>query len=171
MLHTTSTTRQRTLARYSALLAVPLLVGLLAACSGGDPKESEKPAGTEQTTQDWQVSFSACMRDEGIEDYPDPDANGGMKAGIAQEGDDAKRSEAAASACLEKLGEPPAGPGGTMTDEERTEQGLKAAQCFRDNGYDVEDPKPGQMGSINGDIPQEVLEKCIGVGGMMTSTN
>jgi hypothetical protein len=171
MLHTTSTTRQRTLARYSALLAVPLLVGMLAACSGSDPKESEKPAGTEQTVQDWQVSFSACMRDEGIADYPDPEPDGTMKAGTTLDDADAQAMETASKTCLEQLGEPPAGPGGKVTDEELMEQNMKVAQCVRDSGYEMEDPKAGNQMTMSNDIPQDVIEKCIGEGGVVSSKN
>ncbi|MGG7465171.1 hypothetical protein [Plantibacter sp. YIM 135347] len=170
MLHTTSSTRPRRLARMAALLAIPLLVGTLAACSGGDPKSSEKPAGQERTSQDWQVSFSACMRDEGIADYPDPEPDGSMKAGMALDDDAAAAQDAAAEACLTKLGEPPAGPSGELSAEEVKEQQLKTAKCLRDNGHEVEDPKEGQLMAIDSSIPQDVIEKCVGEGGGMSSS-
>ncbi|MFZ4895556.1 hypothetical protein ACL9RL_13995 [Plantibacter sp. Mn2098] len=154
-------TATRRFARYAALVAVPLFIGLLSACSaGGTPEET--PAAKEQSFEAWQVSYAVCMREEGIEDFPDPDPSGRIQA-QTQDVQDGDARTAAAKACREKLGEPPAAPGEKqLSDEEITEQGIKTAQCFRDNGFDVPDPKDGQLASVTSDIPQDILEKCLG---------
>ena len=36
---------------------------------------------------------------------------------------------------------------------------VKAAQCLREAGYDVKDPKPGEGINVK-DIPEDTLNKC-----------
>lgn len=146
----------RRLAKYSALLAVPLLVGLLAACSTGDPKP-EQSASSEKSFEDWQVSFASCMRDNGI-DMPDP-GKGGMSQALRLDEANTEAFQTASDTCIKKLGEPPAPPGGKKTEKEMLADQLKLAKCFRDNGIDVADPKEGQGLTIP-EAPDDVMEKC-----------
>lgn len=155
-------TKDRRLARYSALLAVPFLIALLAACStGGGGSTPEKSAASEQSFDDWQISFASCMRGEGI-DMPDPTKDG-LSMALPAGGEDGDAMMKASETCMKKVGEPPAPPGGKKTEKEMLADQLKIAKCFRDNGFDVPDPKAGQGFTIP-DAPEDVMEKC-GFGG------
>lgn len=160
---TTTRPRRRTVGRFAVLLALPILVGSLAACSGStpDPKSS---SGAEQTFEDWQVDYASCMRDEGV-DMPDPGKDG---SGVALKLDDgnAEAYATASDTCIKRLGEPPAPPGGKKTEAEFFEEQLKMAECFRENGIDAPDPVKGQGMTIPMDAPEDVLEAC-GLGGMI----
>ena len=58
-------------------------------------------------------------------------------------------------------------PGTEDLAKPETQQDLvKAAECLRKEGYDVPDPEAGKGIQINGDIPQDVMNKCFSqVGG------
>ncbi|MGK9149025.1 hypothetical protein KXS11_15445 [Plantibacter flavus] len=149
----------------AALLAVPLLIGGLAACStGGDAEAEGSPSGgTEATWEDYQLAYAKCMRGEGI-DYPDPTAEGTLSLKFDE--DNAEAMNTASQKCSDELGTPPAAPGGDKSDAEIREEMLKMAQCFRDNGLDVPDPKEGEAFAIPADAPAEVFEACgLGTGG------
>ncbi|WP_431031313.1 hypothetical protein [Plantibacter sp. RU18] len=162
---TTTRPRRRTAARFAVLLALPLLVGSLAACSGNtpDPKSS---SGAEQTFEDWQVDFASCMRGEGV-DMPDPGKDG-SSAALRIDEENAEAFQTASDTCIERLGEPPAPPEGTKTEAEFFEEQLKMAECFRENGIDTPDPVKGQGMTIPADVPEDVLEAC-GLPAGMTS--
>jgi len=147
----TTPVRARALA---ALLAVPLLVGGLAAC--GSPGEPESN-GSDATWQDYQLAFAECMRGEGI-DSPDPTAEGTLSVPF----DDANAGamNAAVEHCTDELGDPPAPPGGEKSEAEIREEMLELAQCFRENGLDVPDPKEGEAFALPADAPAEVFEAC-----------
>lgn len=149
----------------AALLAVPLLIGLAACSAPGGPQASggDSTTGTEQSFEDYQLAYAQCMRDEGI-DFPDPEGDGGMS--VTLDAGNAEAMTAASDACRDKLGTPPAPPGGTKSEAEVREEMLKMAQCFRDQGFDVPDPKDGQAFGIPADAPEEVFEACgLGAGG------
>jgi hypothetical protein len=105
------TIRHQSVARLTALLAVPLLAVSLAACS-------QTPARQEAT-----------------------------------------------EACLEKLGPSPVGSGSSGSSggpdaEEMRENLLDLAACLREQGYDVEDPAPGEGLGMPGGITEEALKEC-----------
>jgi hypothetical protein len=113
-----------------ALLLVPLL---LAACgqnseAGGSPAD-EAEAGR---------AYAQCMRDNGVPDFPDPDANGQLR-GPAHEQQDNPKFRAAQEKCRDLA------PGGEhqRSDPASVEQMRKFSQCMRDNGLpDYPDPDP-----------------------------
>lgn len=141
-----------------------LVIGVLSGCSAppstpNSPNETPSADGFEE----YQLAFAQCMRDSGF-DVPDP-TGGGME--IAQGGDEAGFIEAA-DACSTELGDPPVAEGSDpMNDEERIAESIEIAECFRENGIDVPDPKTGELLSIPLDAPQEVLEECFPGGGMV----
>ena len=52
-------------------------------------------------------------------------------------------------------------PGTEDLAKPETQQDLvKAAECLRKEGYDVPDPEPGKGIQLNGDIPQDGMNKC-----------
>lgn len=155
----------------AAALAIPLLLGALTAC-GTDDDTPDAGGGTDggtgsdtsssQSFDDYQLAFASCMRDQGV-DMPDPSSDGSIEA-HASDG-----FMEAAEACQAELGEPPAAPGAgpQKSEEEQRAEWLKIAACFRDQGYDVPDPGPGESITIPGDAPEPILEECVpgGIGG------
>jgi len=163
--------KYRTSRLTAAALAIPLLLGALAACgTTDDASDADSGSGggsgsdteSSQSFDDYQLAFASCMREQGV-DMPDPNADGSIEA---QSGDGFME---AAEACQDELGQPPAAPGGgsEMSDEEQRAEWLEIAACFRDNGIDVPDPQPGESLTIPMDAPSDVFEECApeGIGG------
>jgi hypothetical protein len=160
--------RKITKPRLAAIAAFSLIIGLLAGCSAGAPNAE---AGTktdapkaEQITDldDWQLAYAKCMRAEGL-DMPDPDGRGFV---TSTDQGNSEKYLAASESCLTKLGEPPAAPGQEkQSEEEMLAEQLKMAKCFRDNGVEVPDPKEGEVLGVQGEVSDEVMEKCLGGAG------
>jgi hypothetical protein len=142
--------------KHSLRLATVLLVGALMTGCGAEA-ESPVPK-AEQSFEDYQLAFAKCMREHGI-DMPDPSGDGSVKVPAIE---DMAAFTEASDACQEKLGQPPAAEGGpTKSDEERLAEMVKAAECFREHGIEVPDPKAGEMISIPADAPEDVLAACM----------
>jgi hypothetical protein len=120
-----------------AALAMVALIG--AGCS------SESGGKKDTSNRDKGVKFAECMRDNGVSDFPDPDASGqltidGVVNGSSLDSDGSAWKQAI-GACKDLQ------PPGFMGDQEVTadeqEVRLEFAQCMRDNG--VEDfPDPAE---------------------------
>ena len=158
------------------VLAAVLLVGLgalLAACSdepsgseaGSDPGSGSADGGSGSGAQGDAsdggdvLAFAQCMRDNGVDDFPDP-SSGVFTAGADVQND--PDFDTAMGACQDLL---PNGGNGTVsgtTDEDL----LAFAQCMRDNGVpDFPDPSTGGGVDISGLDPntpqfQAALETC-----------
>lgn len=155
--------------RISVLVSALFI--LLAACSGSagsevatleaataDVDASQTEVATDQSDEDAILAFSACMRDNGIEDFEDPeiDAEGqiAFRFGGSVDGDvDRDAMRTAMDACRIHLD----GLSLARGDIDRTEiedQLVEFAACMRDNGYDMPDPDfsnaPGEGGPGNG---------------------
>jgi hypothetical protein len=161
--------RHQSVARLTALVAVPLLAVSLAACSQ-TPTPDTAPSGqggqggevVETDAQQWGLDYAACMREHGI-DVEDPNAEGGSVATRPQ--DETPARQEATEACLEKLGPSPVGSGSSGSSggpdaEEMRENLLDLAACLREQGYDVEDPAPGEGLGMPGGITEEALKEC-----------
>jgi hypothetical protein len=142
--------------KHSLRLATVLLVGALMTACGA---EAETPAPkAEQSFEDYQLAFAKCMRENGI-DMPDPSGDGSVSIPAVK---DMTAFTEASEACQEKLGPPPAAEGGpTKSEEERLAEMVKVAECFREHGIEVPDPKAGEMITIPMDAPEDVLEACM----------
>ncbi|WP_314140123.1 hypothetical protein [uncultured Plantibacter sp.] len=151
---------RRPAGRLAALIAIPLLIGSLAACASGSPgsEPGSKTPSTVQSFEDWQLAFASCMRDEGV-DMPDPGKDG-SGAAISLGDADAEAFTAASKTCTDKLGAPPAPAGGDVPVSDRFEEQLQMAECFRENGIDVPDPVKGEAMNIPSDVPEDVLDAC-----------
>jgi hypothetical protein len=121
----------------AGLLAVIAVIS--AGCSGA-PAET----GSNSTAANRQqaVKFAQCMRDNGVREFPDPDASGQLTIdGIANGSSVDPNSAAfkqAISACKDLE---PAGFIGHRRSPEQQKGALKFAQCIRDNGVkDFPDP-------------------------------
>ncbi|MDJ0768753.1 MAG: hypothetical protein QNJ12_08160 [Ilumatobacter sp.] len=150
---------------------------LVIAGSGGDAAASDGAASTGDMTEEEQaLAFAQCMRDEGIEEWPDPTTSadgsidllggagpggGGGGLGGGQDGGPTGELQAAFEVCGEIIEGasflPGGGAGGGFDDPEFQDQFLEFAQCLRDNGLDVDDPdfgnfQPGQGGGGGGGL-------------------
>jgi hypothetical protein len=111
---------------------------------GGDgPEDMEQQA----------LAYSECMRDNGIEEFPDPDLDGEGRMGLSlPEGLDPESEEfqAAEDACEDLR----PGPGeGATIDPAIYEALLEYAACMRENGIEsFPDPEPNGGIIMNGDM-------------------
>ena len=121
--------------------------------------EATESVETEMDTEEAVLAFAACMRENGIEDFPDPEigSDGSIAFGLGQAGGladiDREALRSAREACTELLEQAGIGPG--SADRTEIEDQLVAfATCMRDNGVDVPDPdfstEPGQGGGAFG---------------------
>jgi hypothetical protein len=118
--------------------------------SGGNTTETTTaPAETttasaSATTHQQAVRFAQCMRDNGVRDFPDPEASGAFTIDAIANGSSLDTSSAvfgrAISACKDLE---PAGFTGQTRSPEQQKAALEFAQCMRDNGVrDFPDPGP-----------------------------
>jgi hypothetical protein len=141
------------------LAGAVLLVGALTiGCgSAADTPDTGSTSTAADSFEDYQLAFADCMREHGI-DVPDPSGDGSMRAPAI---DDMGAFTEASDACQKKLGQPPVPEGEpTRSDEERLAEMVETAECFREHGIEVPDPKPGEMITIPLDAPEDVLEAC-----------
>ncbi|POM24659.1 hypothetical protein BTM25_32930 [Actinomadura rubteroloni] len=144
------------------LIAVLIAVALLdAACSGKTPGKAvpslgtSKPSATAATGKPDLLEFARCMRRNGVPDFKDPDASGGV--GITRDQAQSPVFKAADKACHKYVGAPPGG--GQQPHMENpwpAAQQLKYAQCMRTHGF-PQFPDP----SGNGEPP--MIDKNMGI--------
>lgn len=165
---------------------------VLAACGAGDDAQVaslQDSSATTSTTSAAQsadseqavLEFAQCMRDNGVEDFPDPelDSNGNLRlfgpgADRDQLGADRDTLEAAFEECggiVEGLIQDVFR---NIDQSEFQDAFLEFAQCMRDNGIDMPDPDfsegfgpgAGGRGGLFGDIDpndpvfQQAAEEC-----------
>jgi hypothetical protein len=145
-----------------------VLAGLLVAC-GQDPDDdgvaslgdgasgSAASASPSVDPEEALQAFAECMREHGVEDFPDPtiDEDGGIQMQGPGPGDvDRKTLDAAMRACEDLLPEgagPGEGEGPDPEEQAALEDALLAyAQCMRDHGIDFPDPEFSGGGVIQG---------------------
>lgn len=146
---------------WRALALVGALGLTLAACSSGGADDGVATLGDGNSgsgasaspsidPEDALADFAQCMRDNGIEDFPDPqvDENGQIIFGGPGGGDggppsdaDLQDLQAAMQACQDLLPEG-LGPGQISAEDQAAFQDalLEYAQCMRDQGIDFPDP-------------------------------
>ncbi|HWB21673.1 MAG TPA: hypothetical protein VG652_02160 [Gaiellaceae bacterium] len=143
---------------------VPLAVlSLLAAgCGGGGgsaPGIASVASSTTATTtpaQNGLLAFSACMRSNGMPNFPDPQhfVGGNVKLTLHQLGTGNPKFQAAISACNHLL--PSNGGGSSDTaQEQRTKiaDGLSFARCMRSHGV-ARFPDPSAQGDLTVEMVQ-----------------
>lgn len=135
---------KRTL-RPRAALTVVALIGMISAGCGskapsGDGAGTSSGTGGTRTVaeRDKAVEFAECMRDNGLRDFPDPDANGEFVYGVGSPA----AFERAVGACKDLQ------PPGTLSARRSPEQqtaSLGFARCMREHGVkDFPDPANGE---------------------------
>jgi hypothetical protein len=126
--------------RPLAALAMVALIG--AGCSDA-PDENGSAGNTNAANQEQAVKFAECMRDNGVSEFPDPDASGTLTIDGVLNGSSLDPSSAEwqnAIAACEDL-QPPGFTGDEEVTAEEQEARLEFAQCIRDNGVeDFPDP-------------------------------
>lgn len=131
---------RRTLRPLAALAMVALLS---TGCSNATAATRTASSPT-ASPRDEAVKFAACMRANGVRQFPDPDAAGTFTIDGIANGSSLDTSSAAfkqAIAACKDL-QPPGFIGHKRTAQEQ-ENALKFAQCIRDNGVkDFPDPAP-----------------------------
>ena len=137
------------------LLTMPLAAASLAfaACGDGD---STAAAGDDRAAfREAALDFAQCMREHGV-DMPDPKPDGGimMRAGPDTDQAAMERSQKACQKHLEKVRPPEISE---EQEREFREQALKHAQCMREHGIDMPDPKAG-LGGLRGLMTDRDLE-------------
>lgn len=111
---------------------------LLTGCGVLGGETADGADGTrEPTMEEAMVDFAACMRENGF-DMPDPDGEGAISLPAA--GPDDEELMAALEACEDVLPVDENAP----SEEEMFEEGLRMAECMREEGYDMPDPERGQ---------------------------
>jgi hypothetical protein len=120
-----------------AALAMVALIG--AGCS-----ENANTGSGGGENRDKAVKFAECMRDNGVGEFPDPDASGELTIDGIVNGSSLDPStpawKDAIGACRDLQ---PAGFTGRKRSAEQQEAALEFAQCMRDNGVeDFPDPAP-----------------------------
>jgi hypothetical protein len=132
---------KRTLRPLAALALVALI------CAGCSKAPSNNSAGdSTAANHDQAVKFAECMRNNGVTQFPDPDASGSFTIDAVVNGSSLDTTSAAwknaINAC--KALEPAGFMGSTRTAEQQ-QSALKFAQCIRDNGVkDFPDPAADQ---------------------------
>jgi hypothetical protein len=115
----------------AATLAAALV---LAACGSSSSNEAASSGEQEQA-----LAFARCMRENGVPDFPDPDADGRFRD-VGHEQQDDPSFRAAQEACRELA---PGGEHENTGDPAFVEQMRDFSQCMRDNGLpDFPDPDP-----------------------------
>jgi hypothetical protein len=131
--------------RPLATLAVVALIG--AGCSNAASETDSSGGNTNATNRAKGMKFAKCMRDNGVSEFPDPDASGGLTIDGVLNGSSLDPStpawKDAIGACKEL--EPPGFTGDHEVSDEEQEARLEFAQCIRDNGVeDFPDPAKGE---------------------------
>jgi hypothetical protein len=177
--------RRRILSRgrlAAAGVAVVVLLGGGAALAlngdgAGDSDTASSSDDDPSSPEDAAFEFARCMRDNGIEDFPDPQVSedGGISfGGSLADQRDTEEFQAAEEACQHLLDDAaPTPEGQPLTPEERAElqdQWHTVAQCVRDQGYDFADPEVDEYGRFRmkavGDGVEQAIEDCINESGL-----
>jgi hypothetical protein len=130
--------------RKLSSLAFLAMFALIAVGCSDDPEEKASAGKSDAAGQ--AVKFAECMRDNGVSEFPDPDASGQLTIDGVLNGSgidpDGSAWQTAIAACRDL--QPPGFTGdGEVTDEEQEER-LEFAQCMRENGVeDFPDPAKG----------------------------
>jgi hypothetical protein len=143
--------------RPLAALATVALIG--AGCSN-EPAE-DGGAANANAHYEKAVKFSECMRDNGVSEFPDPDASGQLTVDGVVNGSSIDPSapvwEQAMSSCKDL--QPPGFTGDEDVSAEEQDVRLEFAQCMRDNGVeDFPDPAEDEPLVDTNRIPSSATE-------------
>ena len=125
-------------------LAALAIVAVIGAGCGSDAASKTGAGNTASSTHEKAMKFAACMRDNGVSGFPDPDASGATTVDRIVNGSSLDPSspawKRAIDACRDL--EPPGFTGRKRSAHEQ-KIALEFAQCMRDHGVeDFPDPTP-----------------------------
>jgi hypothetical protein len=145
---------------WLAALALIALIG--AGCGGND----NSGANTTAANQEKAVKFAQCMRENGVSQFPDPDASGNLTIDAVVNGSsidpDGPTWNQAIDACKDL--QPPGFTGGGERSAGQQEAALQFAQCIRENGVpDFPDPSPGQPLVDTNRIPSSATDRGMSI--------
>jgi hypothetical protein len=153
--------------RPLAALALIAVVALISGCGSNAPAGTGSSGGDNTTANDQKAAkFAECMRNNGVSEFPDPNASGEFAYGI-KKGSSLDPSSAvwqqAIGACKDLE---PAGFMPKTLSTQQIEARLKFAQCIRENGV-PDFPDPTEKGPLidvenaqsNTEL-QAALQKC-----------
>ena len=126
----------------AALFALAALLALAACDHGG---KGANPSSTAVDPQEADRRYAQCMRDNGVPDFPDPDADGQFR-GAGHEKQDDPKFRAALEKCRDLA---PGGEHQNTGDPAYVEQMRNYSQCMRDNGV-PDFPDPDADGQLRG---------------------
>ena len=130
------------MSRTLPLAALAMVALIVAGCSNA-LTQSSSGNNTAANVQK-AMKFAQCMRDNGVSQFPDPDASGALTVDQVANGSSVDTNsptfQQALTACRDLE---PAGFTGQKRSPQQQEAALKFAQCIRDNGVaDFPDPTP-----------------------------
>ena len=125
----------------------PLAALAMIALTGAGCSNAPAETGTGSSGGSKAVKFAECMRDNGVSEFPDPDASGRLTIDGVVNGSSLDPSapawKQAIGACKDL--QPPGFTGDGKRSAEKQEAALEFAQCIRDNGVkDFPDPADGE---------------------------
>jgi hypothetical protein len=137
------------MSRALRALAAVAMVALIGAGCSNEPSDDANTGGggnTNTTVRDKATKFAECMRDNGVSEFPDPDASGELTIDGVLNGSSPNPNtpawKDAIGACKDL--QPPGFTGDEDVSDEEQEVRLEFAQCMRDNGVeDFPDPAKG----------------------------
>ncbi len=129
--------------RPLAALALTVIVASISACGSG-AAATGADGNSDTANAQKAVKFAACMRSNGVSQFPDPSASGRLTIDAVANGSSVNTNspafKQAISACKSLE---PAGFTGTKRSSQQQQAGLRFAQCIRANGVpDFPDPLP-----------------------------
>ncbi len=149
------------------LAALAMLAVIVAGCSNAPAGSDSSGGNSTAAIHEQAVQFAECMRDNGVREFPDPDASDALTIDGIVNGSSLDPSTAAwkkaIGACKDL--EPPGFMGHKRSAQEQ-ESALTFAQCMRDNGVkDFPDPTiDGPLINVEGarSIPgfDAAVQKC-----------
>jgi hypothetical protein len=134
----------RTFRPLAALAMIAMVAVISAGCGGTGSSGNTSTASSDSTatTADIHaqgVKFADCMRENGVPDFPDPDASGDFVYGVSVSPEQWMKT---LDACKDL--QPPGSLSADRTPEQQS-AALEFAQCVRDNGVpDFPDPVNGE---------------------------
>ena len=164
------------MSRTLPLAALATLTLIVAGCSSAPTDTSS--GNNAAANHEQAMKFAQCMRDNGVSQFPDPDASGALTIENVVNGSAVDPNSAtfqqALSACRDLE---PAGFMGQKRSAQQQAAALRFAQCIRDNGVkDFPDPGPNDplidtnripsTATSNGmSILHAAMQKCRGLAG------
>jgi hypothetical protein len=156
----------------------PAALAIAALAIAGCSNTTAESGTTSGTDRDKAVKFAECMRDNGVNGFPDPDASGELTIDGVLNGSsidsDSPAWKAAIRACKDL--QPPGFTGKGKRSAEEQSAANKFAQCIRENGVkDFPDPVNGEPLVDTNRIPSAnreggmtilnaAMQKCRGAG-------